>query len=82
MTIAIERILAWKLLPRVMMAVMCYAYLDVLNWCMTLPPGAMTSQATALTATVTVAMRGAFAVWPGMKNDLYSLRSSSLKDVD
>ena len=37
---------------------------------------------TALTATVTVAMRGAFAVWPGMKNDLYSLRSSSLKDVD
>jgi len=31
---------------------------------------------------VTVAMRGAFAVWPGIKNDLYSLRSSSLKDVD
>jgi len=38
MTIAIERILAWKLLPRVMMAVMCYAYLDVLNWFKTLPP--------------------------------------------
>jgi hypothetical protein len=52
MTIAMERILAWKLLPRVMMAIMCYTYLDVLNWCMTLPPGAMTSQATALTATV------------------------------
>ena len=82
MTIAMERILAWKLLPRVMMAVMCYAYLDVLHWFMTLPPKVMTSQATALTATVTVAMRGAFAVWPGMKNDLYSLRSSSLKDVD
>ena len=82
MIIAIERILSWKLLPRVIMAVMCYAYLDVLNWFMTLPPEAMTSQATALTATVTGAMRGAFAVWPGMKNDLYSLRSSSLKDVD
>jgi hypothetical protein len=53
-----ERILAWKLLPRVMMAVMCYVYLDVLNWFMTLPSDAMTSQATALTATVT----GAFAV--------------------
>ena len=63
MTIAMERILAWKLLPRVMMAVMCYAYLDVLHWFMTLPPKVMTSQATALTATVTVAMRGAFAVW-------------------
>ena len=36
-----ERILAWKLLPRVMMAVICYAYLDVLNWFMTLPPEAM-----------------------------------------
>ena len=82
MTIAMERILARKLLLRVMMAVLCYAYRDVLKWFMTLPPKAMTSQATALTATVTVAMKGAFAVWPGMKNDLYSLRSSSLKDVD
>ena len=82
MTIAMERILARKLLLRVMMAVLCYAYRDVLKWFMTLPPKAMTSQATALTATVTVAMRGAFAVWPGMKNDLYSLRFSSLKDVD
>ena len=52
MTIAMERILAWKLLPRVMMAVMCYAYLDVLNWFMTLPPDAMTFQAAALTATL------------------------------
>ena len=82
MTIAMERILAWKRLPRAMKTVMFYAYRDVLKWFMTLPPKAMTSQATALTATVTVAMRGAFAVWPGMKNDLYSLRSSSLKDVD
>ena len=39
--------------------------LDVLNWFMTLPPEAMTSQATALTATVTGAMTGAFAVWLG-----------------
>ena len=61
MTIAMERILAWKLLLRVMMGVMCCAYRDVLKWSMTLPPDAMTSQATALTATVT----GAFAVWLG-----------------
>ena len=67
MTIAMERILAWKLMLRVMMAVTCYAYLDFLNWFMTLPPEAMTSQATALTATVTGAMTGAFAVWLGHK---------------
>ena len=65
MTIAMERILAWKLMLRVIMAAMCYAYLDVLNWFMTLPLEAMTSQATALTATVTGAMTGAFAIWLG-----------------
>jgi hypothetical protein len=60
-----ERILAWKLLPCVMMAVMCYAYLEILNWFVTLPLEAMTSQATALAAAVTGAMTGAFAVWLG-----------------
>ena len=65
MTIAMERILVRKLLLRVMMAVLCYAYRDVLKWFMTLPPEAMTSQATTLTATVTGAMTGAFAVWLG-----------------
>ena len=40
-----------------------YSNLDVLNWFITLPPEAMTSLATALTATVTGAMTGAFAVW-------------------
>ena len=62
MAIAMERILSRKLLPRVMKAVMCYAYLNVLNWFMTLPPKAVTPQATALTATVPY-MTGAFAVW-------------------
>ena len=65
MTIAMERILAWKLLPRIMMAVMTWMYIEVLWWFMDLPPDAMTSQATALTATVTGAMTGAFAVWLG-----------------
>ena len=67
MTIAMERILAWKLLPRVMLAVMCHAYLDVLNWFMTLPPEAMTPHATALIAAVTGAMTGTFAVWLGLE---------------
>ena len=60
-----EKILAWKLLPRIMMAVMTWMYIEVLWWFMDLPPDAMTSQATALTATVTGAMTGAFAVWLG-----------------
>ena len=63
MAIAMEKILAWKLLPRIMMAVMTWMYIEVLWWFMDLPPDAMTSQATALTATVTGAMTGAFAVW-------------------
>ena len=65
MTIAMERVLAWKLMPRLMMLVMTIMYIQVLHWFMDLSPEAMTSQATALTATVTGAMTGAFAVWLG-----------------
>ena len=65
MTIAMERVLAWKLMPRLMMLVMTLMYVQVLHWFMELSPDAMTSQATALTATVTGAMTGAFAVWLG-----------------
>ncbi|NCW67103.1 MAG: hypothetical protein EBV86_00835 [Marivivens sp.] len=65
MTIAMEKILAWKIMPRIMMGVMTWMYIEVLFWFMSLPSEAMTSQATALTATVTGAMTGAFAVWLG-----------------
>ena len=65
MTVAMERILAWKLLPRLMMLAMTLMYIRVIEWFMSLPPEAMTSQATALTATVTGALTGAFAVWLG-----------------
>ena len=60
-----ETILAWKLLPRLMMLVMTGMYIRVIEWFMSLPTEAMTSQATALTATVTGALTGAFAVWLG-----------------
>lgn len=63
MTEAMERVLAWKILPRMMMLVMTYMYMEVLYWFMNLPPDAMTSQATALTATVTGAITGSFSVW-------------------
>ena len=65
MTFVMERVLKWKLLPRGMMAVMTFMYIEVLYWFMGLSSEAMTSQATALTATVTGAMIGAFAVWLG-----------------
>lgn len=60
-----EKILAWKILPRVMMLVMTFMYIRVIEWFMSLSVTDMTSQATALTATVTGAMTGAFAVWLG-----------------
>tara|TARA_R110002074_G_scaffold350041_2_gene520857 strand:- start:277 stop:483 length:207 start_codon:yes stop_codon:yes gene_type:complete len=65
MTVAMERVLAWKIMPRLMMLVMTWMYIEVLFWFMSLSSGDMTSQATALTATVTGAMTGAFAVWLG-----------------
>ena len=65
MAIAMEKILAWKLMPRVMMAVMTWMYIEVLFWFMAIPQDEVTSQATAQTATVTGAMTGAFAVWLG-----------------
>ena len=60
-----EKILAWKIMPRVMMLVMTIMYIRVIEWFMSLSAADMTSQAAALTATVTGAMTGAFAVWLG-----------------
>ena len=60
-----EKILAWKIMPRVMMLVMTIMYIRVIEWFMSLSATDMTLQAAALTATVTGAMTGAFAVWLG-----------------
>ena len=65
MELTMERFLAWKILPRLMMFTMTFMSIRVIEWFMALSPEAMTSQATALTATVTGAMTGAFAVWIG-----------------
>ena len=65
MTIAMEKILAWKILPRLMMLVMTIMYIRVIEWFMALPQDTVSTQATALTATVTGALTGAFAVWVG-----------------
>jgi hypothetical protein len=65
MSVTMERFLHWKILPRIMMLVMTFMYIEVLYWFMDLTTETMTSQAAALTATVTGAMTGAFAVWLG-----------------
>jgi len=65
MTIAMEKILAWKIMPRLMMLAMTVMYIRVIEWFMLLPQDIVSTQATALTATVTGALTGAFAVWVG-----------------
>jgi hypothetical protein len=69
MTVAMEKILAWKIMPRVMMLVMTIMYVRVIEWFMSLPQDVVSTQATALTATVTGAMTGAFAVWLGSERE-------------
>ena len=56
-----ERVLAWKLLPRLMMLMMSVSAWRVVEWFMTLEDP--TSQQAALVSVVTGAMTGAIAVW-------------------
>ena len=63
MAIVMERVLAWKLLPRLMMIMMSISAWRVVEWFMTLPDP--TTQQSALVSVVTGAMTGAFAVWLG-----------------
>lgn len=63
-----ENILRWKILPRFMMLVMTIMYIRVIEWFMSIPMETVTPEATALTATVTGAMTGAFGLWLGSEN--------------
>ena len=63
MTIAMERVLAWKLLPRLMMIMMSISAWRVVEWFMTLSDP--TTQQSALVSVVTGSMTGAVAVWLG-----------------
>jgi len=58
----------WKIVPRLMMLVMTVMYIRVIEWFMQLSAADMTSQAAALTATVTGAMTGAFGLWLGSES--------------
>jgi len=58
-----EKILAWKIMPRFMMLVMSVMYIRVLEWGMSLDD--LSTQQSALISVVAGAMTGAFAVWLG-----------------
>jgi hypothetical protein len=57
----VEIFLKWKILPRLMMAIMTLMSWRVVEWFMTLPDPSP-SQA-GLVSVVTGAMTGAFAIW-------------------
>ena len=61
--VTMERMLRWKILPRLMMLGMSLSAWRVEEWFMTLQDP--TSQQAALVSVVTGAMTGAFAVWMG-----------------
>ena len=56
-----ERILRYKILPRVMMAVMTIMYIRVIEWGISLDD--ISPSQSAMISVVSGAMTGAFAVW-------------------
>ena len=67
--LTMEKFLAWKILPRLMMLSMTVMSYQVVQWFMDLGADATTQQA-AFVSTVVGAMTGAFAVWMGHENKL------------
>ena len=63
MTVAMERVLQWKIMPRLMMLVMTGMYIRVIEWGMSLPD--LSTQQSAMISVVSGAMTGAFEVWLG-----------------
>ena len=58
-----ERILAWKLMPRLMMLVMTIKYIRVIEWGISLDD--LSTQQSAMISVVSGAMTGTIAVWLG-----------------
>ena len=58
-----ENVLAWKIMPRLMMLVMTIMYISVLEWGMSLDD--LSTQQSAMISICSGAMTGAFAVWLG-----------------
>ena len=58
-----EKILAWKIMPRLTMLVMTVMYIRVLEWGMSLDD--LSTQQSAMISICSGALTGAFAVWLG-----------------
>tara|TARA_R100001443_G_scaffold47021_2_gene59748 strand:- start:10092 stop:10292 length:201 start_codon:yes stop_codon:yes gene_type:complete len=58
-----EKILQYKLMPRLMMMVMTVMYIKVINWGMSLDD--LSTQQSAMISVVSGAMTGTIAVWLG-----------------
>jgi hypothetical protein len=58
-----EKILKYKLMPRIMMLVMTCMYIRCIEWALSQPD--LSTQQAGLISVVTGAMSGAFAVWLG-----------------
>ena len=56
-----EKILQYRLMPRIMMFVMMVMYIRVINWGMTLDD--LSTQQSAMISVVSGAMTGTIAVW-------------------
>ena len=60
-----EKLLAWKIMPRLMMAVMTVMYIRVLEWGMSLDD--LSTQQSALISICSGALTGAFGLFLGRK---------------
>ena len=58
-----EKLVEYKIMPRLMMAVMTIMYIRCIEWALTQPD--LSTQQSALISVVAGAMTGAFAVWLG-----------------
>ena len=63
MGLAMDKILAWRIMPRLMMLVMTIMYIRVIEWGMSLED--LSTQQSAMISVCSGAMTGAFAVWLG-----------------
>jgi hypothetical protein len=63
MGLAMDKILAWRIMPRLMMLVMTVMYIRVIEWGMSLED--LSTQQSAMISVCSGAMTGAFAVWLG-----------------
>tara|TARA_R110002033_G_scaffold108778_1_gene155010 strand:+ start:93 stop:287 length:195 start_codon:yes stop_codon:yes gene_type:complete len=58
-----EKLVEWKIIPRLMMLVMTLMYIRVIEWGISLED--LSTQQSAMISVVSGAMTGAFAVWLG-----------------